>query len=356
MELGFRSPQGPSRSGMRISPARSSDQVGCPNWPSFAFLFGVFSNPSGYRPASLLSPDSRSKLGAIWSIMSPIGRVFIVLNLILAAGFAVTGGQLLQNQHKYKQLLTEEKDGREADNKKSADSLSAMETERNAFQVASTSNEQGLRAANTQIASLQDDNKRLSALTSSQAADLKKSVSLQEAANTQAKAAFEASQKAYEASIAAGSDKDQAVRSKDAAEAENRNLKNEIASLNETIGSKDVAIAALERDNSEQKLLVAAATSKGFIPSMAAPLLAGTVTNASGRICTISIADNPGNVDINDQISRRPFRFAIYDENGFKAEAVATRYEPSANAVLCDLMFTKGGVSIQTGDKASTKP
>ena len=88
---------------------------------------------------------------------------------------------------------------------------------------------------------------------------------------------------------------------------------------------------------------------------MAAPTLAGTVTNVSGRLCTISVADNPGNVDIQDQILRRPFRIAIYDEAGYKAEAVATKYEPSANAILCNVMFTKDSAQIKTGDRASTK-
>ena len=36
--------------------------------------------------------------------MSPIGRVFIVLNLFLASGFAVMAGQLLNKQANYKQM------------------------------------------------------------------------------------------------------------------------------------------------------------------------------------------------------------------------------------------------------------
>ncbi|MCK5940807.1 MAG: hypothetical protein KAI24_02460 [Planctomycetes bacterium] len=288
--------------------------------------------------------------------MSPIGRVFIVLNLFLATGFAVMAGQLLNKQANYKEQLATEQAAREADTKKFEQEKEVLRQELSSAQVAKTAFENQLAALRNANGKLQDDNKRLSALTSSQAADLKKAVALQEAANTQAKAAFEASQAAYQASIDAQKIRDEAVRSKDSAEAENRNLKNEIASLNETIGSKEQQIAALERDNSEKDLLIAAAKVRGFTEAMAAPTLAGTVTNASGRLCTISIADNPGNVDIQDQINRRPFRFAIYDENGYKAEAVATKYEPSANAILCNVQFTNGSAKIRTGDKASTKP
>jgi hypothetical protein len=288
--------------------------------------------------------------------MSPIGRVFIVLNLILAAGFAVTGGQLLQNQHKYKELLTAEQEARKSDVEKAQTQIAQLEQERNRFEVASTSNQEALNAARLALSREQDDNKRLSQLTSDQAADLKKYGSMQAAAMVDAKAAYADARKAYDQSIEAIAAKDEAVRAKDAAEGENRNLKNEIASLNGTIGEKNLEIAALDRDNQEQKLLVAAATVNGFLPGMAAPTLEGTVTNASGRLCTISIGENPGNVDIQSAISRMPFSFAVYDENGYKAEAIATKYEPSANAVFCNLKFTNGEATIRVGDKASTKP
>jgi len=287
--------------------------------------------------------------------MSPIGRVFIVLNLILAAGFAVTGGQLLQNQHKYKDLFSAEQEARKSDDDRAQNQIAQLKQERNTFQNASTANQAELLAAKTQVAKLQDDNKYLSQTSSDNSAELKKSVALQEAANTDAKAAHADARLAYKDSIAATGVRDEAVRAKDAAETENRTLKNEIAGLNSTIGDKDGALASLDRDNQEQKLLVSAAIVNGFLPSMAAPDLAGVVTNASGRLCTISIGENPGNVDIQSMIQRRPFRFAIYDDNGYKAEAVATKYEPSANSVLCNLMFTNGEATIRTGDKASTK-
>jgi len=288
--------------------------------------------------------------------MSPIGRVFIVINLFLAGGFAVMAGQLLNKQANYKQMLADESAARAEDNNKSQLQIDNLKTQLGEANNAKTAFETQFSSAQNTIGNLQDENKRLAALTSSQAADLKKAVSLQEAANTRAKDAFEQAQAAYQASIDAQKVRDDAVRSKDSAEAENRNLKNNIAALNETIGSKDEQIASLERDNSEKDLLISAAKIRGFSEAMAAPTLSGTVTNASGRLCTISIVDNPGNVDIQDQINRRPFSFAIFDENGYKAEAIATKYEASANAVLCTIRVRNNGATIRTGDKASTQP
>ncbi|MBL9078081.1 MAG: hypothetical protein JNL08_11290 [Planctomycetes bacterium] len=77
------------------------------------------------------------------------------------------------------------------------------------------------------------------------------------------------------------------------------------------------------------------------------------VTNASGRLCTIQVTDNPGKVDIAEEIARNPFRIAIWDASGYKGEAVATHYEASANAILCNLELVKA--EIKQGDKASTK-
>ena len=287
--------------------------------------------------------------------MSPIGRVFIVLNLFLAGGFAVMAGQLLNKQANYKQMLADEMDLHEKDVAEKDAKISDLVAEKGNIDVAKTTLEQQLDAARNTVAKLQDDNKRLSELTSSQSADLKKAVSLQEAANTSAQAAFAQAKEAYDASIKAQAVRDDAVRAKDAAVAENSNFRNDIAALNETISRKDQEILGLRRDNSEKGLLIAAAKVRGFSEAMAAPSLSGTVTNASGRLCTISISANPGNVDIQDQINRRPFSFAIFDDSGYKAEAVATSYVESANAVMCTIRVRNGGATIRTGDKASTQ-
>ena len=288
--------------------------------------------------------------------MSPIGRVFIVLNLILAGGFLAMSGNYLQNQNNWKEKFTEAESKASEDIAKLNRQIEGLEDERSDIENAKTAFEQQVLAKDNEIKRLQDDNKRLSALTSSQSADLKKLTTVQESFNTDLKAMQAQSQAAYEASIAAGKEKDAAVTAKNNAEAENRQLKNDIIGLNSTIEARNATIAGMQRDLDEKGLLLAAAESNGFLPSMAAPNLAGTVTNASGRLCTISIADNPGNVDIADQINRRNFRFAIYDDNGYKGEAVATKYEPTANAVLCRVELTDANATIRTGDKAATKP
>ncbi|MCB9884985.1 MAG: hypothetical protein H6838_05805 [Planctomycetes bacterium] len=285
--------------------------------------------------------------------MSPIGRVFIVLNLLLAGMFVGFSGTYLQKQSNYKQQF-------EAEQKAHADSKSAweieknrLESERTNFELAATSNQTENGALKNQLASAQDEVKRLTQANNSFAADVKSLVSAAEANKTATEAAFNKAEEAYKMAIADQKTKDEAVRLKDTTLEENRSLKNTIAALNETVTNKDLKIADLMKERSENQLLLAVATEKGFVPSMAAPNLSGTVTHASGKLCTIAVTDNPGGVDIADQIAKNKFRIAIYDASGYKGEAVATEYNEAQKAILCNVILVNKG-SISEGDKAST--
>ena len=287
--------------------------------------------------------------------MSPIGRVFIVLNLVLAGAFVGFGGTYLRKQHDFKTQLLAEKEARATEVQGLQSEVSKLEQERNQFENAKTARETELDANKVRLAAVEDENKRLHQQVATFEGNLSSLVSTAEAGNNQAKAAFEQAQAAYAKAIADQAIKDESVRAKNEAEAENRTLKTTIASLQETIGNKDVEIAGLNKDLSEKGLLLAVAQQNGFVNRMAAPSLTGMVTNASGRLCTIQVTDNPGDVDIAEMISKLPFSFAIYDASGYKGEATATRYEPTAKAVLCNLTLVKGDAVIKEGDRASTK-
>ncbi|MFY9343508.1 MAG: hypothetical protein WAT39_13510 [Planctomycetota bacterium] len=285
--------------------------------------------------------------------MSPIGRVFIVLNLALAGGFIVFSGTHLQKQHNYKSALQKEQTDRAAEKKASDEQIAKLESERNQFENAKTANETQLGEARNANARLTDDNKKLALQLASMEGDMKQLLSTAQAANTEMKAAFATAKQAYDTAIADQKVKDEAVNARVAAEAENRQLKTTIAEMTDTVAKRDAAIAQLDSDKKGLELLVKVAETNGFVRAMAAPNLAGMVTNASGRLCTIQITDNPGNIDIKEAIERGKWGFAIYDASGYKGEAIAERYEASANAVLCKTFPVKG--EIKVNDKAATK-
>ncbi len=285
--------------------------------------------------------------------MSPIGRVFIVLNLALAAGFVVVSGTHLQKQHAKLERAMADNAALTTQVKDRDNAINQLTDDRAKFENAKTAAETKAGAMETANSQLQDENKRLSQQLSSIEADMKGVLQQAQAANTEMKAAFTQAKAAYDMAIADQKVKDEAVRVKDATLAENHNLNNKIAELTEAVATRDGTINGLETEKSQLTLLVKVAESYGFIRSMAAPNLAGTVTTSNGRLCTVQITDNPGNVDIKQAIEMGRWGFAIYDANGYKGEAIAEKYEASANAVLCKVFPVKG--EIKEGDKAATK-
>lgn len=285
--------------------------------------------------------------------MSPIGRVFIILNLVLAGGFVAVSGTHLQQQHNYKTQLQQEQEARTKEVGEKNRQIADLTTERNNFENAKTANERKAEQLEVRLTQAEDENKRLSQTLAQFEGDIKTLVAANSSTSAEVKSAFDQAKMAFAQSQADQKTKDEAVSAKNTAEAENRELKNTIAANLETIKTKELEIADLTKDRSELRLLVAVAEANGFKPSMAAPNLSGLVTTASGRLCTIQITDNPGNVDINEQIQRGKWGFAIYDGTTYKGEAIATKYEASANAVLCNIYLVKG--EIKEGDRASTK-
>src|SRR5215510_11394144 len=119
--------------------------------------------------------------------MSPVGRVFIVLNLVLAGGFAYVSGTYLQKQDNYKQKF-ERSEKAKADLEKAKDAqIAQLEQERNAFEVAKTANETSLLATKNQLAQTADENKALHTQYSALEANVAKLTSIAEASNTESK-------------------------------------------------------------------------------------------------------------------------------------------------------------------------
>jgi myosin heavy subunit len=279
--------------------------------------------------------------------MSPIGRVFIVLNLILAGTFVGFSGTFLQRQFHWKtehgKVTTELNQLRETTSVQIAD----LEKKISEMSTSLRSTEQDLGSTRTERDNAKDEVKRLEASHASKDADLKKLASEVAGIKTNADAAFQQSTAAYQASIAAQKEKDDAVNAMNASSAENRDLKNQIAALNEAGSNKDLAIAGLNKDKGELRLLVDVAKAKGFLESMAVPQLAGTVSVVNGNLCTVMITANPTNAEI-----KSGYALAIYDGGVYKGEARITGVDAERNAAFCRLDVKSGEVKV--GDKAST--
>src|SRR5262245_35163943 len=280
--------------------------------------------------------------------MSPIGRVFIVLNVILAGTFVGFSGTFLQRQHVYKTLLDAEKEQHDRDNKSNASKIATAEGNYASASAEKSGIQQQLDQVKLDRDAKADEIKGQAQRLASYDADLKKLMSAAEANGTVIATLMEKYNQAFQQVTADEKTRDDAVRAKDTAEAENRALKAEVAKLNGTVTDKDLAIAGLTKDKNELQLLVDVATARGFNKLDAVPALAGTVSNVSGRLITLAITSNPANAEV-----KQGYMFAVWDASGYKGEARVTDYDAGAKAAFCTMDIVKGDV--KPGDSASTK-
>ena len=280
--------------------------------------------------------------------MSPVGRAIIVLNLVLAGSFVGFAGTFLQRQHNWK--TTAENTQKTLDEREKAwtsertELTGELSTMRNAKSAA----EQRQATTEVDLNRARDEVKRLESRLAMVDGEIKKMASVAEANATELKSLVTQYNETLQMAMTDQKQKDEAIRAKDAAEAENRSLKNEVAALNENVTNKSLEIAKLTKDKSELGLLVDVAKAKGFVESMAVPQLAGTVSIVSGRLCTINVTSNPTDAEI-----KPGYKFAIYDDaSGYKAEARVTSVDAERKAAFCTMDIVQG--TVKEGDKAST--
>lgn len=280
--------------------------------------------------------------------MSPIGRVFIILNLILAGTFVGFAGTDLQRQHHWKKECLSERDGRAADKKQAEAAAAELKQSIQQDQLTITKLNTQVAALTNEKESLATNNKELETRMGSLQANFEALTSSSSAVKSSVEAAFTELKSTSDKAIAAEAAKDAAVREKDDAVAKHREATQKIKELTEAGEQKDLAIAGLTKDKAELGLLVDAARVKGFLDSMATPALAGTVSHVAGKLVTISVTDNANKAEI-----KPGFSFAIYDGSTFKGEAVVTQSDSEKNVAFCTLRIQKGDVKV--GDKASTQ-
>jgi hypothetical protein len=277
--------------------------------------------------------------------MSPIGRVFIVLNLILAGAFVGFAGTYLQKQDNEKKRAEESIAAHLADNKKHSASIEELKSQVNAkdASLASLTQEKDtiqnkLTLANEEKTRLEESKSKLEARIGTIDASL---AGIQSATDAAMKGMKENGDKAF----AAEAEKNTAIRDRDDAKAKLNDANAKIAELTEAGTKKDLELAQLAADNSANKLLVDVAKAKGFLPMMAVPNLAGTVTMADGNLVTINVSHNPDKANI-----AVGTLFAVHSGNAYKGEAKVTQVE--GNNVFCTMQIKKGDVKV--GDAAST--
>lgn len=281
--------------------------------------------------------------------MSPIGRVFIIVNLILAAAFIGFAGTFLQNHTNWKTQFDAEKRDHDTAVDAATQTESRLRGELATSVSQATQTHQLLENAQRDLVDANAESQRLSAQLDTMAGNINQITASTAGMRSSIDTAVQNAQQASQDNIAAQSQRDQAVQDREEAVANLRDANFTMTQLQDQIEAQGGQIAELQADIRQKDILVASAKIRGYLESMAAPDLRGVVTvvGASGRLVTVSITENPGEAAIEPGIE-----FAIYSGETYKGDARITSVE--GTYAFCTLLFEPAS-AIVVGDRAATK-
>ena len=282
--------------------------------------------------------------------MSTIGRIFVVLNLVLAGFFVGFAGTFLQQHTDWKQKHDDLNTVANQSKQELQDQVTSLQSEKRTAVRELGSYKDQLAAANGSIEKLNSTNTQLRGQMADYGQKLGVLSSSSGTVASQIEQAVADAKAAMSKAMEATASKDQASQAKDVAERELADAKTKIVALTQTIASREGKIASLDQEVRENKALIAVVQTRApGLLAMAQPTLGGSViqVGANGRIMTVEVRSNPGNVAI-----ATGYRFAIYRGAAYKGEAVVTGTD--SNFAFCRVTKLKDGQTVQVGDNAST--
>jgi len=282
--------------------------------------------------------------------MSPIGRVFIVLNLVLAALFLGWSAFYLQRAESNHKLLVEEKRVHTDDNTKHTTAYAGLTSERDQLKTdLARSNEQinGLKA---NVASKDAENSDLKGRLTNMETKMTETAASLSAVATQLENQNKDNKELTAKMLAGDKEKNDALAAKADAEArlasaENENKKSEekIAALGDEVrkSSDENRVLGAWKQNALAKM-------PGLGQLAATPAIDGQVlaVDANLKLATISVGE--ANAEV-----KPGFRFSVYNGRDYKGEVLIT--DVSEKNAFGNIVTTVPGKAINVGDKATTR-
>jgi hypothetical protein len=281
--------------------------------------------------------------------MSPIGRIFIVLNLFLAGGFVYFSGVYLQNATDWKQKHATDTAALQTQVTDLSASVQAKESERADTERKMIASETSKNSLENENQELRSENERLARLLNTIQADLAAQQSNYATIKSSIDTATAQYTEAAQLALKAEGEKDQAVRARTVAERDLRDANDTIASLQASLAERSDKVASLEQTIKEKDVLLELVNVRypGLLAE-AMPPLSGTIerVDAAGKLVTILITDDKTNSG-----ARPGYSFAIYSGTTYKGEALVT----SVDGRFAFCRMTKNtGREVMPGDQATT--
>jgi len=284
--------------------------------------------------------------------MSPIAKLFMVLNLVLAGVFLGFAAKALSTESNFKQMYDTEVAAHKADKEALGGDKSKLIAEKAELEKARDTIRGELDASTAEIERLKGqvaDQDRANNEMRGSVDKIAKSIDEMTARST---SLAEARDKAMQAQREAEKVRDEAVAAKTAAEAKAGELDEKLHTAEGKIADMEKANTGLKKNvDSLNTNLASIVDATGFklsdITSM--PLIEGRVLDVAMQVEPGLIAINKGEADG----VKRGYTFEVYDGKTYKGQARVEYVHPNSCSAL--LIRPVPGQKIRQGDSASTR-
>ena len=284
--------------------------------------------------------------------MSAIGRVFLVLNLILAATFLGWASTALASRADLSNKLSTEKEAHASTKKRLEDENSTLRTELNlekdAKETARSESAVRLEELRTKDAELTQEKSANTDLRSN-VAKLSASMGDYNATNTRLE---KEKSDALQAASAAAAEKDAAIREREAALAAQTQAETEREKAQGLVATLEKQSQTLKKDNEHLQTKVETLV-QGLDPEVASAV---PVKDIDGRVLQVDMNTKPGLVALNVGTAQgvtRGMVFELYSGSTYKGRARIETVDSNYSSAL--ILGTVSGSQIVQGDNATTK-
>jgi len=284
--------------------------------------------------------------------MSPIARVFSVLNLILAASFLAWASTTLAHSQDYKRKYESEQADHATTTEEKNDQISELETLRDRARTEAESFRTERDSVTERANRIDGDLSQVRSDFSDSQANTQRLTNSVDAIQENNRQLQSDKDRAVESGHEAGRAKESAEEAQQEAESNLVDAQSDIEGLNNAISDRDTEIVALNRTISDletQLATVVELTGVSFDQITAQPSIDATVVRAVHDISPGLVALNQGS----EKGVKVGYTFEIYNGGQYKGQVRVENVRPNMCTALITTAVT--GTQIGQGDSAATR-
>lgn len=283
--------------------------------------------------------------------MSPIGRVFIVLNLGLAFAFVGFAGTYLKHATNWKASHDDVVAKADAGEKQRLGEIAALQADINEARRNLTSTDSLQKSTQARLDEATRENERLANQLTSLEGTLKAAQSNLATMGDKVDAATGRADDAYKLALKASEERNGALSDKVAAEASLTSANSKIADLEMKVADQNTKVASLKETIGEKDVILAYVKDKlgGALPG-AVPAMSGAVVvvgGANSNLVTVRLDSKAGE-------AKPGHSLAIHGDGTYKGEFVVD--EVDGDNLFGRMTVKVQGASVRAGDKADSQP